>query len=116
MDLRYNATCDSAYILLEHGHIVSTRRLPGMRRMVDYDGLGRPVGVILHKVRQGVDLEGLPFADEIAALLRGSGIPVNRGGDGPPRPVKVQSVRRTPARSDRAAGFCLNQHRHESAA
>ena len=56
MDLRYDKTIDCAYILLEIGHIVSTRRLPGLRRMVDYDGLGRPLGA--ERTAGRLDAEG----------------------------------------------------------
>lgn len=118
MDLRYNPASDYAYIMLEHGRVVCTRRLPGIHRMVDYDGLGRPLGVILRELRRGVDVSGLPLADEIAELLESLGIAVNYGADGPAASIRDFNSyrRRVPAGLDATPDALLEPHHHDAAA
>ncbi len=112
MDLRYDATLDCAYILLEQARIVSTRRLPGSLRMIDYDGLGRPVGIILRQLSAGVDLNDLPFAEEIAALLESIGIAVSREAQPilAPVPQWYRSERRDGAQRPFEAAAALRRH------
>ncbi|MCX6024225.1 MAG: DUF2283 domain-containing protein [Chloroflexi bacterium] len=113
MDLRYDATLDCAYILLEPARIVSTRRLPGSLRMIDYDGLGRPVGVILRQLSLGVDLNDLPFAEEIAALLETIGVAVSREAQPVPAaiPQWYRSERRDGAQRPYEAAAVLRRHK-----
>jgi len=76
MQLRYDATTDYAYLLIGSGRVAQCRCLPGRRRLVEYDACGRPLGILLRGLRQGVDLTGLPYADKIGALLVGFGFKV----------------------------------------
>lgn len=52
------------------GDVARTQEVDEFRR-IDLDAAGRPLGLDLTSVSEGVRLDGLPFADEVAAALRG---------------------------------------------
>lgn len=51
----------------------------GPERRVDYAADGTPIGIELLAVSHGVDLDGLPYRPELAALLEQAGVPVLAG-------------------------------------
>lgn len=72
MTLTYDPEADAIYVYLTSEDASPTDQVElDDRRTVDYDDSGEAVGVELLSVSQGVDLAGLPRAEEIAALLRG---------------------------------------------
>ena len=71
MELRYDPDADAIYVALrEHEGAVRSRSAGDWRRVVDYDGTGKPVGVELLAVSTGLDLDGLPEAEAISAAIR----------------------------------------------
>ena len=75
MYVEYDSEADAIYIKFREGAgRLSTRRLDD-RRMIDTDEDG-DVGVELLFVSQGIDLDGLPRGDEIAAALNAIPHPV----------------------------------------
>ena len=70
MQVQYDPEADAIYIELRESEGAVENDQLDDRRMVDYDARGEAVGVELLFVSEGVDLEGLPEADVIAAALR----------------------------------------------
>ena len=68
MQIEYDRRADAAYITLADRPVASTRELDS-RRLLDFDAEGVVVGIELLSVRQGVDVAGLPSAEQVAALL-----------------------------------------------
>jgi uncharacterized protein YuzE len=67
---------DAVFIEFESGTAGYAEQLDD-DRIVDYSANpGRPIGVSLHNVSQGVLLEGLPESDLVEQLLRGLGVTV----------------------------------------
>ncbi len=48
----------------------------GADRRIDYAADGTPTGIELLSVSRGVDLDGLPYQDQIAGILAVEGLPV----------------------------------------
>ena len=68
----YDAETDVLYVRLAEagpGGVARTRELDG-RRLIDLDASGRPVGIELLYVSEGVRLDGLPEADAIRSAAR----------------------------------------------
>ena len=75
MLIRYDPEVDALYISfgpLEHGQARSTHELDERRR-VDFDEGGEPIGLEVLNAHEGIDLDGVPRADEIRAALRAFG-------------------------------------------
>ena len=67
---------DSVLIEFESGTAGHAEELDD-DRIVDYSlNPGKPIGVSLHRVSNGVKLEGLPHADRVEAILKGIGVSV----------------------------------------
>ena len=69
VSFEYDAETDVLYVQLAEigpGEVARTRDLDG-RRLIDLDASGRPVGIELLYVSEGVRLDGLPGADAIRA-------------------------------------------------
>lgn len=75
MQIEYDNAADAIYIHIETGSYARGEDLDDERR-VDYDSSGTPIGVELLCVSQGVNIGGLPHADEIAGILEARGIKV----------------------------------------
>lgn len=80
MKLSYDPEANAVYVMFNEATVARSR---GVRKNrsdagVDYAADGSIVGVELLGVRQGVDITGLPYAEEIAALLREFGFAVGR--------------------------------------
>jgi uncharacterized protein YuzE len=72
MLLQYDDEVDALYVSfreIEAGGVKKVRMVDD-RRNVDYDDAGQPIGVEFLCVSEGVSLDGLPRADEIARALR----------------------------------------------
>lgn len=72
MIVRYDDEADALYVYfraIEPGGVKRTRMLDD-RRNIDYDADGQPVGVEFLCVREGISLDGIPRAEEIASALR----------------------------------------------
>jgi len=70
--VRYDSEVDALYVSfrrIEPGGAKRTRMLDD-RRMVDFDVDNQPIGVEFLCFSEGINLEGVPRADEIAAALR----------------------------------------------
>ena len=66
---------DSVFIEFESGTVGYSKELDD-DRIIDYSlNPGRPIGVCLHNVSEGVLLEGLPEPDKVKAILAGLDIP-----------------------------------------
>ena len=71
MLLSYDTEADAIYVSLrEHEGALRSRNADDWRRVVDYDEVGEAVGIELLAVSAGLDLDGLPRADEISAAIR----------------------------------------------
>jgi uncharacterized protein YuzE len=71
MIIEYDDEADALYVAFEHiepGAAKQQRELDE-RRIVDLDADGEPVGVEFLDYSNGVDLEGVPRADEIVQAL-----------------------------------------------
>lgn len=76
MRVKYDADADAAYVYLREGmKVTRTQNLDGSR-LIDYATDGEPIGVELLDVSEGVNLDGIPDRDAIAALLEGQHIKV----------------------------------------
>lgn len=71
----YDDDADILYVCLTDGEVAETRDLDDLR-MVDYAGDGTVVGVEFVGAAERIDLEGVPFADRIAAAIGDSGLPL----------------------------------------
>jgi uncharacterized protein YuzE len=68
--LEYDESVDAAYITVSEARWDHQVRLDDSRG-IDYAANGSVIGIeILSPRRKGVDLEGLPFRDEIARLMQ----------------------------------------------
>jgi len=73
MEFKYDEQADAIYISLSYKPYAYGMDLDDERR-VDYDADNMPIGVELLCVSAGVNLDGLPFADEIAGVLEANGV------------------------------------------
>jgi uncharacterized protein YuzE len=64
----YSETADALYVYFSDEPSDRTESLDD-RRMIDWTGDGRLVGVEFLDVSAGVDLNGVPHSDQIASLL-----------------------------------------------
>ena len=72
MMFQYDDEADALYVYFRHiepGGVKDVRTLDDLRN-VDYDAAGEPIGVEFLCVQEGVDLSGVPRAEEIEKLLR----------------------------------------------
>jgi uncharacterized protein YuzE len=68
--VRYDAEVDAMYVEFDRPEgPIETDRIDE-RRLVDYDEHEQPVGVEFLFVRKGLNLDGIPRADEVRAALR----------------------------------------------
>lgn len=79
MKLRYDPAADAIYIYLSKKRRVSpTREMHSEHsmRLVDYDKEGNVIGIEILGTKQGIDVEGLPQEEDVAALLQAHGFQV----------------------------------------
>jgi uncharacterized protein YuzE len=71
MIIEYDDEADALYIAFDHIGPVDARRqhLLDDRRIVDLDADGEPIGVEFLDYSAGIDLDGVPRAEEIAQAL-----------------------------------------------
>lgn len=71
-----DTTLDSVFIEFEAGTAGYSEELDD-NRIVDYSlNPGKPIGVCLHNVSDGVKLEGLPHQDQVRQILTGLDVKV----------------------------------------
>lgn len=76
MKLELEESADAAYVrVIERGTVARTRPLDP-QRILDYNSRGEIVGIEFLAVSKGVNLDDLPFHDELARLFRRRGFPV----------------------------------------
>jgi hypothetical protein len=63
------------YVHLGSGEYAWTERLD-QERAIDWDRAGEPLGLDFMNAAAGVDLSGIPYADEVAEALKRRGIRV----------------------------------------
>jgi uncharacterized protein YuzE len=71
---RYTPSADALYLRYGEGDYCFTAEI-AEGRYLDYSTDGRVLGVEVLDASQGVELEGLPFADEVARALGELGLP-----------------------------------------
>ena len=69
MRIKYDPEADAIYIKLSNAPYAYGKDLDDSRR-IDYDVNGNPKGIELLCVSRGINLSGLPFADEIRAFFK----------------------------------------------
>ena len=83
MKLRYSEDVDAIYVYLDskRRRIEGTESIPSAKseRLVDYTKDGTPVGIEILGTKNGIDVSGLPRAEEVAELLRAHGFTVLAG-------------------------------------
>jgi len=77
MKMKYDREADAIYIYLSSKPYAFGKELDDERR-IDYASDNTPMGVELLCVRKGVNLEGLPDADNIAEAIESKGIKTYR--------------------------------------
>lgn len=78
MEVEYDRAADAAYF--QFSAVASTRQVPlDDGRVLDYAADGSLVGVEILSPSRGVDLDGIPRADEIARAVRQLGFRVVGG-------------------------------------
>lgn len=75
MKFKHDAQADAAYIYLSDKPYVYGRDLDDERR-IDYASDNTPIGVELLNVSKGVNLDSLPYVDEIAEVIEAEGIKI----------------------------------------
>ncbi len=73
MEAKHGKQADAIYIYLPDNPYAHGKDLDDERR-IDYDSDDVPVGIELLCVSQGVNLDSLPYADEVSAILKARGI------------------------------------------
>ena len=73
MRLTIDREADAAYVYVTDRPVARTRTLDE-NRLLDLDSNGDVRGIELLNISHGVELEGLPFTNELSALLRDNGI------------------------------------------
>jgi uncharacterized protein YuzE len=75
MQLTYDQLADAVYVYFIRAPVARTGEIEdGIA--VDYDEIGRPVGVEFLDVSEGIDLSRVPRSAEIAELLEGYPFPI----------------------------------------
>jgi uncharacterized protein YuzE len=101
MKLKYDPTVNAAYIRFCDKEWARTRRAPRNRGnvFIDYAKDGSVAGIEILGIRQGVDLTGVPEAEEVKEVLRASGFSAYTRAEWPPdwRAKKGQKARSTSA-------------------
>ncbi len=71
MKIRHDPKADAVYIQLSDKNVVKTKTVRGNMSdaAVDYDIDGDVVGIELLGVRTGIDIKGLPNAEEVSKAL-----------------------------------------------
>jgi uncharacterized protein YuzE len=84
MKTEYERQHDAAYFAFSSAASVRQERLPGLR-VIDYGADGSVVGVEFISVSRGLDLSGVPRAEDIEREARRLGMPILRqaGADEP---------------------------------
>jgi len=77
MRTEYDKEHDAAYFAFSSAAAVRHERLSGLR-VIDYGANGDVVGVEFISPSSGVDLIGVPRAEEIAQAARELGLPIRR--------------------------------------
>ncbi len=75
MRLKYDKQADAIYIYLSDKPYAYGKDLDNERH-IDYDADDIPMGIELLCVSEGVDIEGLPYSEEISQLLEGKNIKI----------------------------------------
>lgn len=71
MFISYDSQADAVYIQFDSTAALSTdTREIDMWRYVDYDETGEVIGVEFLRVSHGIDLTGMPEAEQVAAAIR----------------------------------------------
>lgn len=73
MKFKYDKQADAVYIYLSHKQYAYGKDLDDERR-IDYASDHTPIGVELLCVSKGVNMNGIPRADEITNVLEAEGI------------------------------------------
>ncbi len=79
MKLRYDPAADAIYIYLGKKRRISyTKEMHKAHsmRLIDYDKENSPIGIEVLGTKQGIDVDGLPKQEEVAALLHAHGFKV----------------------------------------
>lgn len=77
MKYKYDRDADAIYFYLSSGKYSYGNDKDEDRR-IDYASDNKPIGVELLAVSEGVNVDGLPNADEIESILRSEGISTYR--------------------------------------
>jgi uncharacterized protein YuzE len=113
-ELLHDPKADALYIRFADGRLDRTDDVGGARR-VDYAADGRVLGVEVMYPSDGVDVVGLPRAEDVAALVRGHGFRVASA-------EAVAAARAASLAADpswertapaRAVARAINRYRHE---
>ena len=75
MEFKHDAQADAIYIYLSNKPYAYGKDLDDERR-IDYASDNTPIGVELLCVGKGVNLDGLPYIDEIAERMEAEGIKI----------------------------------------
>lgn len=75
MQVKYDEAVDAAYVYFRRFPVQRTERLHE-GTLVDYGEDGAPVGLELLDVSDGVNLDGVPRADDVASVLQKLHFPV----------------------------------------
>ena len=75
--VRYDPEVDVLYVLLSDAGVARTRPLDDLR-IVDYDATNAVIGVEFVNAMSGINLSGVPSANEIERLLDESGLELPR--------------------------------------
>lgn len=75
MQVKYDQAVDAAYVYFRRSEVQRTERLHE-GTLVDYAADGEPVGVELLDVSDGVNLDGVPRATDVASLLTKLNFPI----------------------------------------
>lgn len=71
--LTIDSEADAAYVYITDRRVARSRTLDE-NRILDLDGDGEVRGIEFLNVSHGVDLENLPFPDQLSDLFKGYGI------------------------------------------
>jgi uncharacterized protein YuzE len=77
--VKHDPVADAIWIKLREGEYAETRELDS-RRLLDMSGDGAVLSIELLDVSDGVDIAGLPAADDLAAALEARGVKVFNSG------------------------------------
>ena len=69
MEIKYDRKADAIYVQLSSAPYAYGKDLDSERR-IDYDSHGKPRGIEITCVSQGVDLDDLPYSAELERRLK----------------------------------------------